>query len=817
MKHSLYYECIRYEWKTKALRTVFRLLLLCCVVSCSDNDSYYDRPNWLEKPIYDVLKEKGNFTMYLEAVDRTLYSSVLKGSGNYTVFAPNDDAFKKFLAEKGYASVEAVPTDELTKIIGYSLVYNKFEAEHLGDALVSKVWEKGTSIKKRTSYYGTLYKEAINGVEQWVANGYTDASAVQNNYYYKYLPIYTASYFGANGLTSDDYTAFYPGSTYIGLNVQGGCVVNSDMYAENGIIHEVDVVNYPLPNLDESLKNDDNGTAFRNILETKVAGSYLFVDWVEAPLTTEVYKKLYPDRNISTVYLKSYNSLPFNPNYELYSGALGTTEQDGYTYFIPTNESVEDFTTELKERTRVNDLSSLSKNVLSYFLNAHMVNGIVWPSKFKTAMNANGEFVNGQGGSGGDFSESGVTKSTFASNGVKYNIDHVIKSKYFNTVYSEILLNPDYKMAYYAYTKYFANSVVEELLKSPITGYLEENYTILLPSDELLKADGYTYDENTNTFSNSAKLGSSMNADDRLKRLLQMCVFKRIKNEEVNTEIANFEGSPSLGYDGYGYAVNNYGDMIRFKGNKIQAVGNILDGDEVTTTELTGFAYNNGRVFGVDKMLQFSPRTTKSTVAEGWEDQTMYAFLTKYVADNPDGKLFKDYLDKLTLYSTTDQTISGISKAGFYTVLVPTQAAIEEAVASGLLPALADVLTTDNNQAKAYNFIMTHFLSGVVIPDDGTPRIDPGNYTTLSMSTSLKVTVPDWDLVSTRLYVNVAKQADGTLKFVPRNYEVGSTVAIQGINEATVIRDIKKSNVIGPRAVIHAIDHALLFKINPKQ
>lgn len=69
--------------------------------------------------------------MYLEAADRTLYSSVLKGSGNYTVFAPNDDAFKKYLTENGYTSVEAIPVDELTKIIGYSLVYNKFEAAHL--------------------------------------------------------------------------------------------------------------------------------------------------------------------------------------------------------------------------------------------------------------------------------------------------------------------------------------------------------------------------------------------------------------------------------------------------------------------------------------------------------------------------------------------------------------------------------------------------------------------------------------------------------------------------------------------------------------
>ena len=65
-------------------------------VRCSnEKDTYFDRPGWLEPPIYQVLEKQGKFTNYLKCVDKTLYAGTLKASGLYTVFAPNDEAFKK--------------------------------------------------------------------------------------------------------------------------------------------------------------------------------------------------------------------------------------------------------------------------------------------------------------------------------------------------------------------------------------------------------------------------------------------------------------------------------------------------------------------------------------------------------------------------------------------------------------------------------------------------------------------------------------------------------------------------------------------------
>lgn len=790
------------------LKPVLPFLLLVLFTGCGDDiDKHYDRPSWLEGSVYTILKDKGTFTMYLECVDKTLYSQILKGSGNYTVFAPNDEAFAKFMSQRGYNTVADIPVEELNKIMGYSLIYNKFESTHLGDVLSNGQWLEGSSIKKRTAYYKTIYKEIVNGQEEWVIDFSTEGSGVYTPY--KYLPVFTASYFSANGLTAADYNHFYPDVTFTGLNIPGGHILEKDMYAENGIIHEVDVVPYPLQNLDEMLHAEENAS-FKGIMDYQIDGSYLFAKYYEVKELTEAYKKLYPDKNIGSLFVKLYQYIAFLPNVEEFMGrGSGTTEQEGYTLFVPGNAAVDEFV-----NTRLlkyaHSLTELSPNVLLYFLNAHLIDALVWPSGFKAAQNANSEFFNASGASGPAFEESGITCKQVASNGLIYNIDHVIKSKYFETVYSEILLNPAYTMMNTVLTTYFASSLYEDLMKSPITGYMEENYTILLPSNELLKADGYSYDEIKNAFSNSALLGS-INAEDRIKRLIRMCVFKRIKNSDINAEIADFNGSPAIGYDGYGYAVNDYGDMIRFKDGKIQAVGNMLDNEWVQATEVASLI--NGKVFTIDKLLQFSSRKTKPMVAAGWEDQTMYNFIKDYVAKNPDASVFKQYLDK-TLYTSTDGTIAGLNTSGFYTVLIPQNDKMQEAIQKGYLPKLTDVVDTKPDSiAKASNFISACFLLGTVVPDDGVMRIMPGNYSRLNMSTVYKVNEPSIGLISEKTTIEVIKE-NGRLKFVPKNIASGLKVQIQGVNEATILRDVNKSNCMGPRAVIHAIDNFLAFKVN---
>ena len=166
------------------------------------------------------------------------------------------------------------------------------------------------------------------------------------------------------------------------MHAAAGSVINKDIYAENGIIHEVSAVNEPLDNLDEMLKANGR-EEFRNVLETKVGDSYLFMSYLLGENTTEVYKKLYPDRNISAVYCKTYLNLPYLLNNEDYKGTeTATTEQQGYTLLVPSNEAVTRFEETVLARARVEKLSDLSLTTLGYFLKAHMVDRIIWPSQF---------------------------------------------------------------------------------------------------------------------------------------------------------------------------------------------------------------------------------------------------------------------------------------------------------------------------------------------------------------------------------------------------------------------------------------------------
>lgn len=785
------------------------LLMLLLPTGCTDTEEQYERPSWLEPPVYDVLAGKGNFSMYLQAADKTLYGSILKGAGNYTVFAPNDDAFRKFLSEHNYASVDKVPVEVLTQIVAYSMVFNRFETARLGDVLNSSVWETGTSIKKRSSYYKTLYKETIDGVEQWVVDSPADVTAVVTPY--KYLPIFTESYFTGNTLNAVDYEKFFSGTAYSGLNAAAGSVVNKDMYAENGIIHEVDAVNLPLDNLDEMLQTEEH-ESFRKILETKVGSSYLFVSYLLGENTTEVYKELYPERNISAVYCKTYQNLPYLLNNEDYKGTeTATTEQQGYTLIVPSNESVERFAAMLRERAEVGDLSELSLTALTYFLKAHMVPRIVWPSHFASEQNSNEEFLNGEGKDGPGF-DACVTKSSFASNGVLYDTKEVVQSKYFTTVYSEILLNKDCRtLANIAWEKFFVNDWIPELTKSKLTGDKEMDYIMVLPSDELLKADRFSYDEVNKKFLNE-NLASSADAEDRMKRLLRSCVFKRTKGV---TELDDFSGFSQLPYDGYGYAVNIYGDIIRFKDNKLQGLGNILDGTEVEVEEVD-FDYINGHVFRITNgtMIEYSPRNTGSGTA-AFASPKLYDRITAYAEENADCQLFKQYMDRI--YGGTSPSF--IRESTNYTILIPTDEAIRNAVGSDLLPALpagSDAFAAED-KPLVERFIQLCFLTGTVVPDDGMPYIEPGKNESLSLNTVYKLTDSELDLWSVNTAVQVAKQGDNSLTFRFQDIKKNDWLQVEGYAPVNVVRESGKSNYVGPLAVIHAVDGIIGFTTHPKE
>lgn len=839
-------------------RTLFLCLSFCLIFTqCSKEfDTYYERPDWLEAPIYQILEEDGDFSLYLQAVDRTLQKQVLSGAGLYTCFAPNDEAFSAWLTQKGYKSVDEIPQEEVDALVAYSLVYNLFKQENLGSALVSKIWTPGLSYKYKTAYYPTLSREVYQGDTVWVIDvnkvggySYSSKSVIAGNN--KYLPVYTDAYFNAStpALTAADYNAFYPNSTWTGKNVgPASMVLVSDTtyqhLAENGVVYEVDAVVEPIDKMYDILqKRSEDFSEFLSLLDYKTPdGTYYYKGFSLIDELTEAFQLIYPEKNIDAVYLRGYGGLEFCPISEAFSGeASGSnaTQENATTLFIPSNEAMQRFK-EKKLLKYFNSLDEVPAEAMTIFLNSQVATNLVWPSFFTTAINSQTEYLNGEGKNGKTLEEFGVKEKIMTSNGIIYVTDSLIKSRYFETVYTEIFLNPLYTWLNTAYANYFNTSLRADLMKSALTGYESERNTILLFEDQLIKEDGIKYDDVNNVFSHDITDGPI-----RLQRLMRDHIFFGYKDDtitgmlgaDLTPEVLNSEGLAA--YNKWNYRVNSYGELVRFKNNTIQGIGDVEEGSYATITPIA--EYPNGHVLKVDKLMKYSPVET-GVNDTAYMDRTMWYYLNKARTENPDVEKFVDYVE--VFMKNADGSLLGINASNFYTVLMPNNTAMGKAITAGLLPSSLTVSEEPLAEEKAstnaaLRFLQGHFLQGRIIADDNLPIIYPADpqsndYAQYTMPTILAITDDALGLANEKTQVMAYKRrasaTTNSLYFCALDITSGGEVKVKGnpaldplntrayTNHLAVKRakltnaeESAHSNRMACKAVLHEVNNYLNF------
>jgi uncharacterized surface protein with fasciclin (FAS1) repeats len=788
-------------------------------------DPYYEKPEWLQPPIYQVLEAEGRFTSYLQCVDRTDYAKVLKSAALSTVFAPNDSAFKSFLAKKAYNSVADIPDDVVRKLVAYSIVYSKIESIHLGD---------DGAFKKKTNNYSGPYKDSeFNNnwvVDETYRGGFSysviDYQVNMTAQNYKYLPVFSDTYFAASQLTNSDFNTFYPNSTYTGDNVQEGEILKADIVAENGIIHEVSTVNEPLPNIEKILSKPEYGS-FRNLLSAHRSSTELPV------VLAEAFQQMLPHETIDKLYLKYYpTSLAFSPLLENIfdpDGGYENSASSGNTLFVPESEVLNSYI-QSRLLKYYGSLDEMPSDVILNLINTHMVNGLIWPSQYKGSFNSTGEYLNGQGMNGKDFTSDGILGSKMASNGFVYRIDHVIKSRFFESVYAGIYLNPAYRYLDLAYQLYYPLALREELMRCPLNGNISERFTLLNFSNDLITGDGFVYGEESGVFTNPVMSDPYTAAAERLKRLMRMHIFPGVNDGVTDSEIVSFNGPTGdqpTNYNGWAFAVNYYGDMVRYKNNQLQAAGNIEDNTVVNLTKVAD-EFNNGSVYTIDRLLQYSARET----GESFSEISLWEYLdrarTQSVANV---KTFVDYVEACMRVGDTNE-LSGISAENFYTVLMVNNSAMNKAILAEHIPPL-DSLTSATDATKyiaqATMFLNAHFLQGTVLADDGRPYIYPVNPMSpalLTVPTVHRITNESLGLVNQRTFVDVTKTVRGLLRFTPKPVTVGSKVLVEAgvgdtrvpmavqrgrVTGSAIDANIFKSNRIAGKAVLHEVNNYFVF------
>lgn len=728
-------------------RMVFCLAAVTALVSgCRKKsfDEYYSRPANLEPPIYQVLEAKGNFKNLLAIIDKSGYKQTLNSAGYWTMFAPNDEGFTKFFQDRSITGVDKIDSATARAIVQYMLSYNAFTKETLDDYQSSTGWLTNQAFRRRTAYYTGFYDDtmqngqvvkAIQSNRNGTGNPYV--STDNNN---KYITYFTDIYFTGRGLSAADYNYFYPTSQYVGFNVAEGKVVTKDIAAENGVIHEIDKVITPLPSIDEYLRSKPEYSEFKRLYDKYMVSFILNAD------ATNRYKLLSGDNK--PVYIKTYNSgLAFSLNNENH---LKLQDNDGqqncWTIFVPTNNVLIDY----EKRVLLEFYGSFDNtptSILLDFLNAHMWQAPVWPSKFTSTNNFVGEEARFN-------PQTDVIDRKVLSNGIFYGTNKVQEANVFSSVYARAYLDPKF-------------SIMTRLLNTDlkfIVSYLGSRFTLFMMPDAVLRAAGYDYNTASNTYTcTTCGTTSSETIRQNLLRIL-------------NTSLVSGD-LPDLSGSGIVEAYN--GEFIKWNNNQVISVGT-QDNNKVVTVDSTRTT-KNGKVYYLNGLLTFT------TVNIGKHIMNLGDTLSATVSDF---NYFAKYLARSDVYTAATGEITGTTAGTLYTVFIPTNSAIMQAVKDGVLPGNTttgvpkfSVGLTNAEKTLVNNFILYHILNKKTLIPDGK---ESGPFETMLKNTVGEV-----------LPVTVISQP-GSMQITDMNSRRANLI-------------LAKSNNLSNRAVIHLIDNYLKY------
>ncbi len=145
---------------TKAfLKSFFAALLLASFMftACDDDD---EEPAL--KNIAELATGTADLSSLVAALDRAGLTSTFTGTTQYTVFAPTNAAFSKFLADNGFAKLEDVPVDLLKKVLTYHVVAGEVKSSQIAAGYVKTLATFGTTTSNLSLLVGTTGGVTLN-------------------------------------------------------------------------------------------------------------------------------------------------------------------------------------------------------------------------------------------------------------------------------------------------------------------------------------------------------------------------------------------------------------------------------------------------------------------------------------------------------------------------------------------------------------------------------------------------------------------------------------------------------------------------------
>ena len=509
---------------------------------------------------YEILEGRGNYTIFLDAINRIGYRDLLDGKGLSTLFVPDDDAFNAYFKKHNIANgLDGIDSVELSQLVGQHIMRFAYRRQELTNFQPQTGMEDlpGVNYKHPTVVtppIRTFYNEKVR----------RDVKVYSNT---RYLPVFTSNLFSSLGIgESYNYEYFYPNSTWKserGIAAANAQLTSDEIETDNGYLYTIDQVIEPLHTVYEAMENDERFSIAKSIFDK-------FLTFTYNANASKKYAAV--GDSLFTIGTESTKNFPLSCLADEWtSNGVWETPQfsTAYNAFIPTNEAMEEFFQDYWKdpQTTLPDqydsYDTMDKLLLYYLLENHiLVNNPAFPDRIK-------EVIRNSWGYKYTFDpDVDAVAKEMCVNGAFIGINKVQAPAIFNAVTRQVFQSPSYHIFAYMLAK-------SGLL--PSLANAESEVTLFIPSDAALAEVGYTINDPGTTLENVAIL---LNGSSVASSVLTDFVNNHILPFKLTDDILN--GTPTW------YETQKQGSDIQIGEGKI-----LLEDASATATIVNSYAKND--------------------------------------------------------------------------------------------------------------------------------------------------------------------------------------------------------------------------------
>ncbi|MEP3837833.1 MAG: fasciclin domain-containing protein [Algibacter sp.] len=420
------------------------LIILCMIMAafgCKPDPLEFARPDNLAGTIYIQLESMGTFDYYLRSLDQTLYPEPLKKGGSWTVFAPTDEAFEKFMSDEGFATFDAIPQERIQSLVENSIITDGWNTTTL--TYFKSRFYLGQSFRRRTQYQAEnriFDKDTLQHIFEWDKLDQQKYLVNYSNGRLKTVDYFLDSYMSTWGVEYSDYDFMFPGETFSegDMKVFDANVSQKNVIAENGIIYALDKVIEPQPNLYENLSAEEYGDKYSMFKKMIERFSYIHSLGDQINEETGETEEIFQHRFTTGI---ENDALPFNPSDENYATNIDGTLAQAWGFLAPTNEALINYLDGNSILGQFYDsYDDMPLDVVGKFLSPYFFNDYwdICPSRLGQSYDTSLGLV--------DYKLEDVVDKRFCSNGFFVGINAVYTNNSFGTIMGPLLLDPEYSI-----------------------------------------------------------------------------------------------------------------------------------------------------------------------------------------------------------------------------------------------------------------------------------------------------------------------------------------------------------------------------------